>query len=158
MSSEFDDLIEDKALGAFVAVGDEVHHLTAEQLAAFKPDTGSLDSDPPLPPLTDEEHQAMEESMAPASEVLADLGVPEEPDLSGTELRLLKDDEVPVVGTHYVVWGDPAKPMPVIVSYARTLKEHLYLLTEGGGAREVRAVLYASWRYKGFLCGQVSGL
>jgi hypothetical protein len=120
-------------------------------------DTGPI-AGPPEPPLTDEEFQEMQESLVTAAEVAEELGVPEEPDLTGSSLRLLRDDEVPVVGTHYVVWGDPAKPMPVVVgSYAVPLKQHISGLT-GTEPKDVRAMLYASWRYKGYLCGQVNGL
>jgi hypothetical protein len=123
-------------------------------------DSGPLASpEDAAPPLSDEEHQAMQEMVVPASEVLADLGVPEEPDLTGSSLRLLKDDEVPVVGQHYVIWGDPAKPLPVVVgSYRVSLEDHIATVPEGEAPRDVRAMLYASWRYKGYLAGQVSGL
>ena len=111
------------------------------------------------PPLTDEEFQAMQESMVTGSEVSEDLGVLPEPDLSGTALRLLRPDEVPMVGTHYVIWGDPPMPYPVLVGvYAVTENAHVLLASGATEIRQERAEAYSRWRYKGYLCGQVDGL
>lgn len=101
----------------------------------------------------------MLESVVPGSVVLEDLGVLPEPDLTGAALRLLRPDELPVVGSHYVVWGEPAMPLPVVVGSFRVSEDEYASLVEGSSElRRERAEAYARWRYRGFLAGQVSGL
>lgn len=124
------------------------------------PDSGPLvdpDKDA-LPPLTDEENQALEESLSdPVIEgamAIADLP-------PGAKLELLRPNEVPVPGQHYIVWGQPAMPMPVLIgSYRVSEDEHVRTSAHVSGdpVRDARAEAYARWRFKGYLAGQVDGL
>jgi hypothetical protein len=150
---------------------DEVHRHTPEQLAEFAETTfPAMTTQVPgplvvpedaAPPLTDEEYQAMQESVVTGGEVAEDLDQEVDVDaLASAHLRLLGPDEVPVVGTHYVVWGEPAMPMVVVRgAYAVSENDHVRLTAVGTDpVRQGRAEAYARWRYKGFVSGQVSGL
>jgi hypothetical protein len=160
--SEFEDLVEG-------------YEGLAEPLADPAADPG---------PLTDEEHQAMEEMAAPiishgmavADQATADaldeiLGVPvvideEMPEdvIALTELRALKPDQIPVVGKHYVIFG--GKPQPVVRgNYAISEDEHVRTnldpadtLKDHDGQRRVRADRTIRLRYRGYLCGEMTSL
>jgi len=105
----------------------------------------------------------MQESMVPGTEVLEELGVTVDADtLASAHLKLLKPSEVPVVGTHYVVWGEPAMPHVVVIgAYKVSENEHVFATCvplQENPQRQARAEAYARWRYKGYVSGQVSGL
>jgi len=118
-------------------------------------------------PLTDEEFQALQESVGPPTV----LGIPviEEEEMSEdvialTELRALRPDQVPLVGQHYVIYG--GKPMPVVRgNYAVTEDEHVRTnldpddsLKDHDGQRKVRADRTIRLRYRGYLCGEMTSL
>lgn len=108
-------------------------------------------------PLRDDEHQYLEESLV----VVED---PVEPVDIGAELRVLKPNEIPRVGTHYVIFG--GKPMPVIrSSYPVTEDDHVasqigydHSLKDPDGERWHRAERTLRMRYRGYLCGELKGL
>jgi hypothetical protein len=113
-----------------------------------------------LGPLTDEEHQALQEMTLPmmeaepltATSILADQH----------ELRVLRPDQQPAVGSHYVIWG--GIPRPVLRAtpftedeYVRTNMDVAGLNDVDGGRRE-RADRNLRMRYRGYLSGQLSSL
>lgn len=103
----------------------------------------------------------MQESVVTGGEVAEDLDQNVDVDaLASVNLHLLGPDEVPVVGEHYVVWGDPALPLVVVRgAYAVSENEHVRLTATGTNPlRQDRAEAYARWRYKGYVSGQVNGL
>jgi hypothetical protein len=121
-----------------------------------------LEELPALGPLSDEENQAMEEMLSPPEIVKGAIAIADlEP---GSSLELLQPNEVPVVGRHYVTFE--GRPMPVLLGqYKRSEEDHVLRsasavvgLKDPDGKRFERAKAYASWRYKGYLCGEVSGL
>jgi len=125
-------------------------------------------------PLTDEEHQALEETIGlPLIEVLTDevMGfqviVEEEMDegvIAFTELRALKPDVRPEVGKHYVIYG--GKPMPVVRQsltatedeFVRSQMDPSDTLKDHDGQRRVRADRTLRMRYRGYVCGEMSSL
>ena len=124
-------------------------------------------------PLTDEEHQALEETIGlPLIEVLTDevMGfqviVEEEMDegvIAFTELRALKPDHLPQIGAHYVIFG--GKPMPVKRTLTATEDEFVRsqmdpsdTLKDHDGQRRVRADRTLRMRYRGYVCGEMSSL
>jgi hypothetical protein len=81
-----------------------------------------------------------------------------------SELRLLRPDQVPLVGSHYVVFG--GVPRPVLrgnyaVSEDEHVREHLLVpddLRDIDGQRQARADRTIRQRYRGYLCGEMSSL
>jgi len=80
------------------------------------------------------------------------------------ELRLLRADQVPVIGQHYVVFG--GVPRPVVranyaVSEDEHVREHLAVpesLRDIDGQRQSRADRTIRQRYRGYLCGEMTSL
>lgn len=120
-------------------------------------------------PLTDEEHQALEEMMEPGTLLaVLDLEEAEEVDLQEAlteiELRALKPDVRPVVGKHYVIYG--GKPMPVVRDsitatedeFVRSQMDPSDTLKDHDGQRRVRADRTLRQRYRGYICGEMTSL
>jgi hypothetical protein len=121
-------------------------------------------------PLSDEEHQALEEMMEPPIDLVTHMETNEVPTVSieeeivVTELRALKSDQRPEVGKHYVIYG--GKPMPVIRDtitatedeFVRSQLDPSDTLKDHDGQRRVRADRTLRMRYRGYVCGEMSSL
>jgi len=135
-------------------------------------------------PLSDEEHQAMEEMAAPivshgmlvndqstadaldeilgVEKVTADGHLSEV--LTEIELRALKPDVRPQVGKHYVIYG--GKPMPVVrdsltATEDEFVRDNLFVpadLKDHDGQRQARADRTLRLRYRGYVCGEMTSL
>ena len=117
-------------------------------------------------PLTDEENQALEETIGlPLIEVLTDEVVEAIAEVEAvTELRALKPDQRPQVGKHYVIYG--GKPMPVTRDsltatedeFVRSQLDPSDTLKDHDGQRRVRADRTLRQRYRGYICGEMTSL
>jgi hypothetical protein len=114
-------------------------------------------------PLTDEENQALEETLGlPLVEVLTD-EVIEDVTFTG-ELRALRPDQRPIRGQHYVIYN--GKPMPVVRDnfgatedeFVRSQLDPSDTLRDHDGQRRVRADRTLRMRYRGYVCGEMSSL
>lgn len=160
--SEFDSLVE-----GYPGLDDPANDpgpLTAEEskklAEVFETDEPPVDPDD----WPEEEEQVVLEGGTYAGiPVVSDPSLPE-----GTvelrELRALKPDQVPLPGTHYVIYD--GKPMPVLRgNYAISEDEHVRTqmggmddLKDADGNRRQRADRTIRMRYRGYLCGQINGL
>ena len=133
-------------------------------------------------PLSDEEHQAMEEMMVTVEsvEVVIESGEMTvkqdgveasleevfdlEEILTEIELRALKSDQRPQVGKHYVIYG--GKPMPVVrdsltATEDEFVRDNLFVptdLKDHDGQRQARADRTLRLRYRGYVCGEMTSL
>jgi hypothetical protein len=122
-------------------------------------------------PLTDEEHQALEESLIDVVEItkeawaehdqpIVDAAVAIETELpvpTADELRVLRPDQLPAVGQHYVIFQGIPRPVQRTV----TMSEDEYTRSIGtvpDPTRRVRADRTLRLRYRGYLCGEIASL
>jgi len=126
---------------------------------------------------TPDEEELIREHVVRGSDIEAIKSVPN----SLPELALLKPNERPVVGNHFVVWGSvllndirerPVKRRAVSEDeYALKMRREAEELVKRGlkdpdpnmdskydRSRADRAEKHARWRYKGFVCGEVASL
>lgn len=137
----------------------------------------------PFGNLSTEEKAKLEAVVKSGSEIDPVPRVPDAPDIDAevkVKLRLLREDEIPTPGIHYVLWGHGSLGMtdeyPVLksanlneIAYVTRMGLEAEELVEGGlkdptpGAgypktRRLRAEMYARWRYRGYITGEVASL
>ena len=89
---------------------------------------------------------------------------PEIPVFATDELRVLKPDQRPVVGSHYVIFDGVPRPVVrgnLTASEDEFVRENLFIndeLRDIDGQRRVRADRTLRLRYRGYVCGQMSSL
>lgn len=82
----------------------------------------------------------------------------------GDELRVLKPDQRPVVGSHYVIFDGVPRPVVrgnLTASEDEFVRENLFVneeLRDIDGQRRVRADRTLRLRYRGYVCGEMSSL
>ena len=119
--------------------------------------SGPLVEDVEPAPLTDEEFQQLQETVAQGSD-LADSPLVTAP----LDLQLLRPDEPAAPGVHYVISG--GRPMPVLRIHAGTEDAYVreQISTEGlrdhDGHRAARAERSLRVRFRGYLAGEITSL
>jgi hypothetical protein len=115
-------------------------------------------------PLSDEEHQALEEGVGFVETTFPAMTTPlPQMELEGLpELRILRGDQEPAVGSNYVIWD--GLPRAITRSLALTedefVRNHMDVsgLKDTDGNRAERAERTLRMRYRGYLCGQLNSL